>query len=84
MDPIDNQPPTSPYAIIRSPDGRVEEGHALFFTVSPVENTVIVKQKLAKRIAKLALSLLASGAIEPPARPLDVPPCRARCRTQRK
>lgn len=84
MHPIDNQPPTSPYAIIRSRDGRVEEGQALFFTVSPVEDTAIVKEKLGKRMGKFALTLLASGAIEPPSRPLDVPPCRARRPSQKK
>jgi hypothetical protein len=40
--------------------------------------------KLAKGTATLARPLLASGAIEPPVRPLDVPPYRARCPTQKK
>jgi hypothetical protein len=82
MHPIDDRPPTSPYGVIRSRDGRVKEGRAvLFATVSPDGSTEIVKKmKLAKGMAKLALPLLASGAIEPPARPLDVP----RCPTQKK
>jgi len=79
MHPIDDRPPTSPYGVIRSRDGRVKEGRAvLFVTVSPDGSTEIVKKmKLAKGTAKLALPLLASGAIEPPARPLDVPRCPA-------
>ena len=80
MHPIDNRPPTSPYGVIRSRDGRVKEMRcAAFFvtTVSPDENAEIVKKSLSKRTAKLALPLLASGAIEPPARPLDVPRCPA-------
>ncbi len=39
---------------------------------------IVKKMKLVKRTAKLALPLLASGAIEPPARPLDVPRCPTR------
>jgi hypothetical protein len=85
MDPIYNRPPTSPYGVIRSRYGRVEEGRAaLFVTVSPDESTEVVKMKLAKGTAKLARPLLASGAIEPPVRPLDVPPYRARCPAQKK
>ena len=82
MHPIDNRPPTSPYGVIRPRDDRVEEGRAaLTVTVSPDGSTELVKKmKLAKGMAKLALPLLASGAIEPPARPLDVP----RCPTQKK
>jgi hypothetical protein len=86
MHPIDNRRPTSPYGLIRFRDGRVEEGRAaLAVTVSPDGRTEIVKKmKLAKGMAKLALPLLASGSIELPARPLDVPPRRARYRTQKK
>jgi hypothetical protein len=82
MHPIDNRPPTSPYGVIRSRDGRVVAGRAVrLFTVGRDGSTEVVKKmKLAKGMAKLALPLLASGAIEPPARPLDVP----RCPTQKK
>ncbi len=42
----------------------------------PAASSGSVKKKLAKRMAQLASSLLASGAMEPPSTPLDVPPRR--------
>ena len=86
MHPSDNRPPTLPYGVIRSCDSRLEEGRAgLFFTFRRLDDyTEIVKKALTRRTAKLALPLLASGAIELPARLLDAPPHRVRGRTQKK
>jgi hypothetical protein len=38
------------------------------------------RERTARRLGRLASSLLASGAIEPPAQSLDLPPARARAR----